>query len=132
MSYEKCSRCGVLFHPVVPKTINIHSATYGSFMLCRACSDSFDAWLRFYNGTIKVNPDVKSPWDIMDARNEPGYGDVIQEIAQSDMMTVYKQRSIKYVKRNETPDYYQAIAAIVKSDMASSDKANAIFDLSKE
>lgn len=131
MSYEKCSRCGVLFQPIVPKTIGIHSVKYGSLMLCGACSDSFDAWLHFYNGA-KVNPDVKSPWDIMDARNEPGYGDAIQEIMQSDMMTVYKKRSIKYVKRNETSDYYKAIMTVVNSGMASSDRMNLIFDLSKE
>lgn len=131
MSLEKCSRCGVLFQPVVPKTISIHSTRYGSCILCGACSDSFDAWLRFYNGT-KVNPDVKSPWDIMDTRNEPSYGDTVQGIMQSDMMTVYKKRSIKYVKRNETSDYYKAIMAVVNSDMASSDRMNLIFDLSKE
>lgn len=131
MSYEKCSRCGVLFQPIVPKTIAIHSVRYGSVMLCGACSDSFDAWLHFYNG-VKVNSDVKSPWDIMDARNEPGYGDTIQEIMQSDMMSMHKKRSIKYIKRNETPDYYKAIIALVQSGMMSGDKQQAIFDLSKE
>ena len=120
MSWERCQRCGIGFQPVVPTTIRLHSAKYGSFSLCRACSNSFDAWLHFENiSSCRM-------------KEEPGYGDVIQEIMQSDMMTVHKQRSIKYVKRNETPDYYQAIMTIVNSDMMSSDRMNLIFDLSKE
>lgn len=62
---------------------------------------------------------------------EVDYGDAVDAIMSSDMMSSYKEQAVTTLKKDESSQFYKAVIRVIKSDMMSSYKVDTIRKMSE-
>lgn len=69
---------------------------------------------------------VREIVDAVKYSGEVDYGDAVDAIMSSDMLSSYKEKAVLVLKKGEDSQFYKAIIKVAKSDMMSSYKCETI------
>lgn len=69
---------------------------------------------------------VRDMLDAVKYSGEVDYGDAVDAIMSSDMLSSYKEKAVTVLKKGEDSQFYKAIIRVAKSDMMSSYKCDTI------
>lgn len=80
----------------------------------------------YIGGIVLSYVSVRDVIDTVKYSGEVDYGDAVDAIMSSDMMSSYKEQAVTTLKKDESSQFYKAIIRVVKSDMMSSYKCDTI------
>lgn len=80
----------------------------------------------YVGGIVLSYVSVRDVVDAVKYSGEVDYGDAVDAIMSSDMMSSYKEQAVTMLKKDADSQFYKAIIRVVKSDMMSSYKCDTI------